>query len=120
MLEFICYNKCSTCRKAEKFLVDNNITFIKRDIVVDNPKHDEIKKWISKYRLDIDKLFNTSGLLYKEQDIKNKKHNMSFEDKLKVLSSNGKMLKRPILLSSDDFINGFKEEDYLKIINKGS
>lgn len=115
-MEFIEYSKCSTCKKAKKFLTENNIEFIDRDIKSNNPTYDEIKNWIEKYNLDIDKLFNTSGLLYKELNLKEKRKNLSLDEKIELLSSNGMLVKRPILILDNKILIGFKEKDWESII----
>ncbi len=117
-MEFIEYNKCSTCKKAKNFLIENNIEFTDRDIKNNNPSFDEIKKWIEKYNLDIDKLFNTSGLVYKELNLKEKRKTLSLDEKIKLLSSNGMLVKRPILVSDNNILIGFKQKEWIELFNK--
>ncbi len=113
---FICYPKCSTCQKAQKFLDSNNIKYEMRDIKLNNPTYEELKTWHKENNLDLKKFFNTSGLLYKEYDLKNKIPNMTEDEQLKLLSSNGMLVKRPILISDDQILLGFKEEEWNRYI----
>ena len=110
---FFWYPKCSTCQKAKKWLDTNDIKYELRDIVLNNPKEDELKKWIKESGLDIKKFFNTSGMLYKQMNLKNKLPNMSFDEKVKLLSSNGILVKRPIIVSKNKILVGFKDYDNL-------
>ena len=111
-IKFIQYPKCGTCRKAKKWLVDNNIDFEERDIVINKPTKDELKLWIEKSGLPIKKFFNTSGVLYREQGIKDKLPNMSDDEQIELLASDGKMVKRPIVVYDDVVLVGFKEADW--------
>ncbi len=111
-MEFICYPKCTTCIKAKKWLITNNISFNERNIKDNNPKKEEIKKYHELSKLDINKLFNTSGLLYKELNLKDKLKEMSLDEKYDLLASNGMLVKRPILISDNFVVFGFKEEIY--------
>lgn len=109
---FIEYPKCSTCKKAKKFLIENNIDFIDRDIVKDTPTYEELNVWIKKSNLEIKKFFNTSGLKYKELNLKEKLLTMSDEEKIKLLASNGMLIKRPLLIDDNNILIGFKEEKW--------
>ena len=109
---FICYPKCSTCQKAKKWLEANNIEYKERHIVEDNPTYEELKDWHSKSGLPLKKFFNTSGLLYKEMKLKDKLPAMSEEEQLKLLASNGMLVKRPLLVNGDTVLVGFKEEQW--------
>lgn len=109
---FIEYSKCSTCKKAKKFLDDNNINYKDRSIKEENPTYDELKNWIEKYNIDIKKLFNTSGLIYRNLNLKNKLKDMTDDEKLKLLSSDGMLVKRPILLTDNKIYLGFKESEW--------
>lgn len=113
---FIQYPKCTTCKKAKKFLLDNNIEFEDRDIILNNPNEDELKKWIKLSGLDIKKFFNTSGILYREMNLKEKLKEMNEEEMIKILTTDGKLIKRPLLISDEFVLVGFKEENYKKII----
>jgi len=108
------YSKCSTCRKAKKFLLDRSIDFEERDIKEQNPTYDELKLWYEKYHLSLKKLFNTSGLVYKEMNLKDKLSKMSEEEQLKLLSGNGMLVKRPILVGENLFLCGFKESLWME------
>ncbi|MCI5839773.1 MAG: Spx/MgsR family RNA polymerase-binding regulatory protein [Peptoniphilaceae bacterium] len=97
----ICYKKCSTCKKVEKIFQDKNIKYEYRNIDIDNPTKEEIKSWHEKTRLDIKKFFNTSGKIYRENNLKDKLKDMSLDDKYKLLSTDGLLVKRPILIKDD-------------------
>lgn len=113
---FINYPKCSTCKKAEKFLKENNIEFINRNIVEENPSAEELALWMEKSGLEPRKFFNTSGVLYREMNLKDKIKTMSKEEMIEILSTNGMLVKRPLLVMDDKVLVGFKEEDYKEII----
>jgi len=112
---FIEYPKCSTCKRAKSFLDNCNVNYIDRNIVVDNPSYEELKSWVVKYNLDIKKLFNTSGIKYRELNLKEKLLSMSEDDKLKLLATDGMLVKRPILVDNDKLLIGFKEEEWNNI-----
>ena len=113
---FICYPKCSTCQRAQKYLDENNVKYELRDIKLNNPTYEELKKWYQNSNLELKRFFNTSGLLYKEYDLKNKIPNMTEDEQLKLLASNGILVKRPILLNDDKILLGFKEEEWNRLI----
>ena len=113
---FINYPKCSTCKKAEKFLKENNIEFINRNIVEENPTAEELSLWMDKSGLEPRKFFNTSGVLYREMNLKDKIKTMSKEEMIEILSTNGMLVKRPLLVMDDKVLVGFKEENYKEII----
>lgn len=115
MIKFICYPKCTTCQKAKKWLDDNKIEYELRDIKAENPSIDELKLWYKKSGLPIKKFFNTSGLLYKSLDLKNKLPNMSEDEMLLLLSTDGMLVKRPLIISEAFVITGFKESEYEKL-----
>ena len=112
---FICYPKCTTCQKARTWLVSHKIKFEERDIVKDNPSKQELKKWIKESNLDIKRWFNTSGLKYKELNLKDKLPSMSFEDKIDLLSTDGMLVKRPIIITDKGITIGFKEDEWNKL-----
>lgn len=114
-LLFIEYPKCSTCQKAKKCLIQNKMDFIDRHIVEETPTKDELKEWIKRSELSIQKFFNTSGNLYKELHLKDKLPQMSDDEKLTLLSQHGMLIKRPLLVSDHDVLVGFKEESYQKM-----
>ena len=113
---FLQYPKCTTCRKAKKFLQENNVTFDDRDITIDNPTVEELEKWIDLSGLEIKKFFNTSGVLYKEMKLKDKIKDMSREEMIKLLATDGKLVKRPLLICDDKVLVGFKEEQYKEML----
>ncbi|MBU5437256.1 arsenate reductase family protein [Tissierella sp. MSJ-40] len=113
---FICYSKCSTCKKAKKWLDDNNILYKERPINENNPTADELKEWIVKSGYPIKRFFNTSGNLYKELGLKDKLPNMSDDEKIMLLATDGMLVKRPILVGEDVVLVGFKEEEWNKIL----
>ena len=116
MITIIHYPKCSTCQKAIKFLKENNIDFKERDIVLDNPNKKEIKEFLLKNN-EINKYFNTSGILYRELNLKDKIKTMSEEEKINILSSNGKLIKRPLLILDDNILIGFKVKEWEKALD---
>ena len=109
---FICYPKCSTCLKAEKYLQAHNIEYTKRDIKTDNPTADELRAWQKNSDLPLKKFFNTSGLLYKELGLKDKLPVMSEEEQYTLLASDGMLVKRPILLDGEKILIGFREKEW--------
>ena len=112
MIKFICYPKCTTCQKAKKWLDDNRVEYELRDIKLDNPTQDELTEWHKKSGLLLKKFFNTSGLLYKSLDLKNKLTSMSDDEMLKLLASDGMLVKRPLLVGDDFVLVGFKETEW--------
>lgn len=109
---FIEYPKCSTCKNAKKWLKENDIEFIDRDIISETPTEKELTKWIEGSGLDIKKWFNTSGIKYKELNLKEKLLSMSDKEKIELLASDGMLIKRPILVSDKGIFIGFKEEKW--------
>jgi len=114
----ICYPKCGTCQKAEKWLKANDIEYVYRPVKEENPNKEELKLWISKSGLPIARFFNTSGLLYKEYNMKDKVKTLSQEELIDILSSNGMMVKRPILLTGETVLVGFKEDEWKQVFGK--
>ena len=112
MIKFICYPKCTTCQRAKKWLDDNQIEYELRDIKLDNPTLKELTEWYKKSGLPLKKFFNTSGLLYKSLDLKNKLPEMSEDEMLKLLATDGMLVKRPLLISNDFVLVGFKEAEW--------
>ena len=112
MLTFICYPKCTTCQKARKWLDENNIEYVFRDIKVDNPSLDELTAWHKLSGLPLKKLFNTSGLLYKSMDLKNKLPTMTDDEMLALLATDGMLVKRPLLIGDRFVLVGFKQTDW--------
>ena len=112
MIEFICYPKCTTCQKAKKWLDDNKIEYKLRDIKEDNPRLKELTAWYKMSELPLKKFFNTSGLLYKSMALKDKLPTMSDEEQLKLLSTDGMLVKRPLVVGQDFVLVGFKESEW--------
>lgn len=112
MVKFICYPKCTTCQKAKKWLDDNGVEYEIRDIKADNPTLDELKKWYALSGLPLKKFFNTSGLLYKSMALKDKIPTMSENEMLSLLATDGMLVKRPLLVSDDFVLVGFKEAEW--------
>ena len=112
---FIEYPKCSTCKKAKKWLETNNIEFEDRHIVEQVPTIEELKTWIDLSKVDLKKWFNTSGLKYKELKLKEKLQSMSDNEKIKLLASDGMLIKRPLLISDKGIFIGFKEDEWKKL-----
>ena len=112
MVKFICYPKCTTCQKAKKWLEDNGVEYEIRDIKADNPTLDELKKWYALSGLPLKKFFNTSGLLYKSMALKDKIPSMSEDEMLSLLATDGMLVKRPLLVSDDFVLVGFKEAEW--------
>ena len=112
---FIWYPKCSTCQKAKKWLDSHEIEYTERYIVEENPIYEELKEWHHKSGLPLKKFFNTSGMLYKEMKLKDKLPKMSEDEQLKLLATNGMLVKRPVLVAEDKVLVGFKEAEWLKV-----
>lgn len=106
------YRKCSTCIKALKWLDSNGVEYVERAIVEENPTYEELKEWYGKSDLPLKKFFNTSGVLYKEMQLKDKLPKMSEEEQLKLLATDGKLVKRPLVVGDDFVLTGFKEAEW--------
>lgn len=106
------YRKCSTCQKALKWLEANQVEFEERAIVEENPTYEELKEWHAKSGLPLKKFFNTSGNIYKEMKLKDKLPEMSEDEQLKLLATNGMLVKRPFVVGDDYVLTGFKEKDW--------
>ena len=106
------YRKCSTCIKALNWLDANGVTYEVRPIIEENPTYEELKEWYQKSGLPLKKFFNTSGLLYKEMQLKDKLPGMSEEEQLKLLATDGKLVKRPLVVGDDFVLTGFKEAEW--------
>lgn len=116
MNQFICYPKCNTCQKAKKFLEANQVEYTLRDIKEDRLNKDELNRIIKQSGLPIKKFFNTSGLLYKEMKLKDKLANMSEEEQINLLASDGMLVKRPLFINDELVLVGFKEDDYKTLL----
>ena len=106
------YRKCSTCIKALKWLDSNGVEYVERAIVEENPTYEELKEWYGKSDLPLKKFFNTSGVLYREMQLKDKLPKMSEEEQLKLLATDGKLVKRPLVVGDDFVLTGFKEAEW--------
>lgn len=112
---FICYPKCTTCQKAKKWLDDNGIAYEQRNIKEENPTLEELNTWWKRCTVPARKLFNTSGLMYKSLGLKDKLPIMSDEEQLSLLATDGMLVKRPLLVSEEKVLIGFKEADWEKL-----
>ena len=111
---FICYPKCTTCQKAKKWLESQGIAYTERNIAEENPTYAELKEWYKKSGLPLKSFFNTSGLLYKSMQLKDKLPEMSEEEQLKLLATDGMLVKRPLVVDGDNVLTGFKEAEWIK------
>ena len=118
MLTFICYPKCTTCQKARKWLDEHNIEYEFRDIKTENPGVEELAGWYRLSGLPLRKFFNTSGLLYKAMELKNKLPTMTDDEMLSLLATDGMLVKRPLVIGEDLVLIGFKESDWETSLNR--
>lgn len=109
---FVHYPRCSTCKKAKKWLEENNLEFTEKDIVEDNPTFEELNEWYEKSELPLKRFFNTSGMKYRELKLKDKLPNMSEDEQLELLATDGMLVKRPIIISEDVVLTGFKVKEW--------
>ena len=109
---FVCYVKCTTCAKARRWLDENDIDFVERDIKEDNPTEEELRKWHKSSGLPLKKFFNTSGMKYRELNLKDKLSEMTEDEQFKLLASDGMLVKRPIIINNDSVLVGFKESEW--------
>ena len=112
---FIEYPKCTTCQKAKKWLEDHGVSFTDRDIREDNPSVDELKQWQQRSGLPLKRFFNTSGMLYREMGLKDKLGGMSEEEQFELLASDGMLVKRPLLITGEKVLAGFREKEWEEI-----
>lgn len=113
---FVCYPKCTTCKKAQKWLDERGLTYEIRDIKENNPTFEELFEWYKNSGLPLKRFFNTSGILYKSMSLKEKLPEMTEEEQLKLLATDGMLVKRPILISGNSVLVGFKEAEWEKIL----
>ncbi len=106
------YPKCSTCQKARKWLDDNGFTYESRHIKENNPTYEELKEWYTQSGLPLKRFFNTSGLLYKSMGLKDKLPSMTEEEQLKLLATDGMLVKRPLVISEEAILTGFREKEW--------
>lgn len=116
MMLFVEYPKCTTCKKAKKWLDEHSVSYDDRHIKEQNPTIEELKAWHEKSGLPLKKFFNTSGLLYKEMNLKDKLKTMSEEEQFTLLASDGMLVKRPIVVTEEAVLVGFKEADWEKTL----
>ena len=113
---FLEYPKCSTCQKAKKWLEKHNIEYTDRHIVENNPTYEELKEWYENSGLPLKKFFNTSGMLYKEMQLKDKLQAMNEDEQLKLLATNGMLVKRPLIVDGEKVLTGFREAEWENFI----
>ena len=115
---FLCYPKCTTCQKAKKWLDDHAISYDLRDIKLENPSYEELKRWHAQSGLPLKRFFNTSGLLYKSMGLKDKLGAMDEEEQYRLLAQDGMLVKRPILISDSFVLVGFRETQWEERMTK--
>lgn len=115
-MKFICYPRCTTCQKAKKWLDANGISYEDRHIKENNPTYEELKAWHQRSGLPLKRFFNTSGLLYKSMNLKEKLPTMSEEEQLRLLATDGMLVKRPLVVKGNTVLTGFKEADWEKLL----
>ena len=115
---FIEYPKCSTCKKAKKYLEVKHIKFTDRNIITETPSKEELETWIKKYDIKLDKLYNTSGMKYRELNLKEKRRKLSEEEALTLLASDGMLIKRPILITEKAMLTGFREQEWENVLEE--
>jgi arsenate reductase len=113
---FVCYPKCSTCKKAGKWLDENGIGYTLRDIKEDNPSRSELEEWYRRSGLPLRRFFNTSGMLYRELGLKDKLETMSEAEMLDLLATDGMLVKRPIAVSDQGVLVGFRQAEWEKLL----
>ena len=113
---FVCYPKCTTCQKARKWLEEQGVSYVLRDIKTENPSYEELEAWYRRSGLPLKKFFNTSGLLYKSMALKEKLPEMSEDEMLKLLAADGMLVKRPLLVGDDFVLVGFKEAEWAECL----
>ena len=111
-MKFICYPKCTTCQRAQKWLEEKGVGYELRDIKLNNPTKEELTAWYKQSGLPLKKFFNTSGLLYKSLDLKNKLPQMTEDEMLTLLATDGMLVKRPLLITNNTVLVGFKEKEW--------
>ncbi|MBQ6849522.1 MAG: Spx/MgsR family RNA polymerase-binding regulatory protein [Oscillospiraceae bacterium] len=117
-MKLVCYPKCGTCKKAQVYLENLGLNYNYRDIKLENPSYEELKLWHEKSGLEMKRFFNTSGLLYKSMQLKDKLPSMTDEEKLLLLATDGLLVKRPIAIGDDFVLVGFKEKEWDAVFKK--
>ncbi len=112
------YPKCSTCKKAKKYLENHSVEYTDRNIIIETPTKEELKEWIERFSFPLDRLYNTSGMKYRELNLKEKRKTITLEEQLELLSSDGMLLKRPILITKNKMVTGFRELEWNKVIEE--
>ena len=115
---FLCYPKCSTCQKARKWLEEQGVSFEERDIKLNNPTEEELRTWYARSGLPLKRFFNTSGLQYKALGLKDKLPNMTEEEQLALLATDGMLVKRPLIVDEHFVLTGFKQAEWEQTIKK--
>lgn len=115
-MKFICYEKCSTCKKAKTWLEDNNIKFEQREIKTDNPSYEELKEWHQLSGLPLKRFFNTSGMIYRSMGLKDKLPAMTEDEQYRLLATDGMLVKRPLLIGNDFVKVGFRQKEWEEIL----
>lgn len=113
---FICYPKCTTCQKAKVYLDEKGLTYEMRDIKQNNPTYEELKKWLATSGLPVKRFFNTSGLVYRSMNLKDKLASMSQDECLRLLATDGMLVKRPLLIGDDFVLRGFRRDEWAETL----
>ena len=113
---FLCYERCTTCKRAKAWLIDRGVEFTERPIKEENPSLEELRQWYQRSGLPLKKFFNTSGLLYKSMELKDKLPTMTEEEQLQLLATDGMLVKRPMLIMEDKVLVGFRENEWAEVL----
>lgn len=113
---FLCYERCTTCKRAKAWLIDRGVEFTERPIKEENPSLEELREWYQRSGLPLKKFFNTSGLLYKSMELKDKLPAMTEEEQLQLLATDGMLVKRPMVIMEDKVLVGFRENEWTEVL----
>lgn len=113
---FLCYERCTTCKRAKAWLIDRGIEFTERPIKEENPSLEELREWYQRSGLPLKKFFNTSGLLYKSMELKDKLPTMTEEEQMQLLATDGMLVKRPMVIMEDKVLVGFRENEWTEVL----
>ncbi len=113
---FLCYERCTTCKRAKAWLIDRGIEFTERPIKEENPSLEELREWYQRSGLPLKKFFNTSGLLYKSMELKDKLPTMTEEEQMQLLATDGMLVKRPMVIMEDKVLVGFRESEWAEVL----